>query len=88
MRLKSMKRFKSEFSLVLFFAPSHSTLPNSHIFNWACLIGLVFGSGCSTIDSKNTSDRPWDRPTKADVSKDWWPCFEQEYWDSPGGHFP
>ena len=83
-----MQRFKSEFLLVLPFAPSHSTLPHSKAFNWACLIGLVLVGGCSTIDTNNTSDRPWNRPTKADVSKDWWFDLEGQYWNSPGGHFP
>ena len=62
--------------------------PHSHAFNWACLIGLFLAGGCSTIDTSNTSDRPWDRPTKADVSKDWWFDLGGQYWDSPGGHFP
>jgi hypothetical protein len=81
-----MKIYKSQCSLGLPFAPTHSPTPHSHIFNWACLIGLVLLGGCGMIDGNNTSDRPWDRPGKADVYKGWW--FEQEYWNTPGGHFP
>jgi hypothetical protein len=64
-----MRRFKAEFSPGLPFAPNHSTPLHSKAFNWAYVLGLILLGSCSTIDSNNKSDRPWDRPTKADVSK-------------------
>jgi hypothetical protein len=86
--ISSMIRFKSESSPGLVCAPSYRKPPHSQVFNWACQIGLFLAGGCSTIDTSNTSDRPWDWPTKADVSKDWWFDLGGQYWDSPGGHFP
>ena len=46
------------------------------------------GRSKDITDTHNASDRPWNRPTKADVSKDWWFDLGGQYWDSPGGHFP
>ena len=83
-----MRRFKSESLRGLPFAPHHRKPPHFQTFNWACLIGVVCVGGCRTVEISNTSDRPWDRPTKADVSQSWWPWFAEKYWDSPGGHFP
>lgn len=83
-----MKIYRAKFSLVLPFAPLHRKPPHSQALNWACLIGLVFVGGYSTTDTHNASDRPWNRPTKADVSKDGWFDLGGQYWDSPGVTFP
>jgi hypothetical protein len=47
-------------------------------------ISLLVAAGCSTVDTQNGDSRPWDGPTKADLSKDWW--FKPEYYhpESPG----
>jgi hypothetical protein len=46
------------------------------------------GRSKDITDTHNASDRPWNRPTKADVSKDWWFDLGGQYWDSPGVTFP
>ena len=39
-------------------------------------VGIM--AGCGTFDTNNASSRPWNRPTKADLSQDWW--------NRPSGH--
>jgi hypothetical protein len=54
-----------------------------HQLRWDFLL-LVFilVSGCSTDESS----RPWNRPTRADTSKDWW--FKNGYDDPSLGRYP
>jgi len=83
-----MELFKSKVTPGHSSAPRHRTLPHFRAFKWACLIGLALVGGCSTVDTKNTSERPWNRPTKADVSAGWLPGLDQQHWDGPGNHYP
>jgi hypothetical protein len=87
-RSKSMRFFESKLLQELLSAPGYGASFRVRAFKWACLIGFVLVGGCSTTDTNNTSPNPWNRPTKADVSKGWWPWFEGQYWDAPGGHYP
>jgi hypothetical protein len=52
----------------------------------ACLIGFVFMAGCGTTDTRNTSEKPWNQPTKSEISQGWW--FRDFYQDEPGNHYP
>ena len=83
---KLMRLFKSGFSAGLPPASGHRTPSLPRAFPWACLIGYILVAGCSTIDSKNASPKPWNRPTKADVSQDWW--FKDGYYDATGNQYP
>jgi hypothetical protein len=84
---KSMKLLKSEFALELS-SLAHRRAPfRMHAFKWAWLIGFILMGGCSTTDTNNTDTKPWDRPTKADVSQGWW-LFNQEDWGPSGSHYP
>jgi hypothetical protein len=67
-------------------APGNNMRIASHALLWACLAGFVLTEGCGTVDSKNTSATPWNRPTKAEISKGWW--FRNGYADGPGNHYP
>jgi hypothetical protein len=57
---------------------------------WAGLLIVVLASGCSTVDTGNTDYRPWDRPTRTDVSKDWLfqDFFRDRYDDPSRGSYP
>ena len=49
---------------------------------------LAVAAGCSTVDTQNVDARPWDRPTKADVSKDWWFDLQDQYGRGSTGEYP
>ena len=60
-------------------------------WKWVWFIGYIVIAGCSTVDTRNTDSKPWDRPTKADISQSWpWHdiLLQESYWQSPGGHYP
>ncbi len=47
-------------------------------------------AGCGTFNPDNVQTRPWNRPTKEEISQDWWfrgwtssPSVEK-----PGGYYP
>src|SRR5512143_922745 len=81
-----MRRSKSRVSLGLPRTPSHRVPSRMQIFQWACLIGFILLGGCSATDSENTSPNPWNRPTKADVSRrdGWW--FKETHDDGPANY--
>ncbi len=57
-----------------------------HRLQWAAFFLAVAGSGCSSLDSPNTSARPWNGPTRSDQSQGWW--FHDEYTDPSHGLYP
>jgi len=69
--------------------PGPSTPARRQAWKWICFIGFIVVTGCGTTDTRNTDSKPWNRPTKADVSQSWsWPELQQRYWNSPGDHYP
>ena len=53
------------------------------------LLGLLaVAAGCSTVDTRNVDSKPWNRPTKADISKDWWPCLRDYYHPESSSEYP
>jgi hypothetical protein len=49
---------------------------------------LAVAAGCSTVDTQNVDSRPWNRPTKADIAKDMWPCLRPYYYPGSSGEYP
>ena len=71
--------------------PRQRTAGNRPPWKWAWFIGFIVIAGCGTVDTRNTGSKPWNQPTKADVSQSWpWPDLQiqDSYWHSPGGHYP
>jgi hypothetical protein len=52
------------------------------------VIGLLLAAGCGTVDARNVDSKPWNRPTKADLSKDWWFDLRQYYDSGSGSEYP
>ena len=53
---------------------------------WALFLLTVLASSCSSVDTANTSVRPWNGPTRSDQSQGWW--FRDDYEDSSRGLYP
>ena len=51
-------------------------------------VSLLVTAGCSTVDTQNGDSRPWDGPTKADLSKDWWFGKPDYYHPESPGEYP
>ena len=85
---RTLQSRQSAFSLELRSALSRNAPSYRQAWKWACLIGFILVGGCGTIDSQNIDSKPWNRPTKADVSDRWWHDLRQSYWNGPGGHYP
>jgi len=63
----------------LFRSPKHCVL-------WLACLLAVFALGCRSTDNENTSERPWDRPTRAEESADW-PFGRDNYTDPSRGTY-
>ncbi len=40
--------------------------------NWLFVLMLGVAGGCATFDPANVATRPWNRPTKEEISQHWW----------------
>jgi len=52
----------------------------------------MLAGGCASVDTRNTSPTPWNRPTKAELYQGYWfqPLYDEipENPRPPGDHYP
>ncbi len=53
---------------------------------WLLVLTVVATRGCDTFKGTDLSDRPWNAPTKEDVTSRWWP-LPGTYDGGPGYHY-
>jgi hypothetical protein len=53
---------------------------------WIFLFGLLAIAGCGTFDPSNSASRPWNRPTRTDVSQGWF--YQGDYDSRPLTDYP
>ena len=56
------------------------------VFLYSCVLGLSLSAGCATDNVGVQSQRPWDQPTKAELSSGWWWLPNQD--TRIGDHYP